>query len=120
MVRNIILAVALAVSACGQRPYTTSTRDLADDADANARSALAQLEELRSKVDDLESSNRRLESRVDELESESASIRASFASHQTWSNGLAQKHNTLLNDFWRYQKWNEQRFASLGRPWESL
>jgi hypothetical protein len=111
--RLLLVAVALSLEACGQQSYSVSTRDLADDADANARNALAQIDDLQSKVEQLEAENRALAGRVDELESQSAD-------HLTWANSLADKHNTLANDFWRYQKWNEQRFASLGRPWESL
>jgi len=111
--RALILAATLLLSACGQPSYTESTRDLADDADANARNALAQIEDLQSKVEQLETENQQLRGRVDTLESQAAE-------HATWANALAEKHNALSNDFWRYQKWNEQRFGSLGRPWESL
>src|SRR5574338_752583 len=111
--RKLVVAAVCLLTACGQPSYRVSTRDLADDADANARNALTQIEELQGKVNQLESDNRTLETRVDQLESQAAD-------HMAWADSLAKKHNSLNNDFWRYQKWNEQRFASLGRPWENL
>jgi chromosome segregation ATPase len=107
-----LVLVLFALSSCGDASRT-STRDLADVADANSRTSLMRIEELRSEVEQLSSDKDDLERKVRELEASDEQIRS-------WSGEIAQKHNQLSDKFWRYQKENEQRFGRLGQQWTLL
>ena len=56
------LALALALAGCGQTPMSKAeeANDLADAAQANARTALSRLEELDGRVSEVEDENRSL------------------------------------------------------------
>ena len=84
MVRAAALIAIILLAACNQSP-ATSTRDLADVADANSRNALVRISDLSSRIEELER----------KVEQQDRLIRAYAASlDEARSN-----HTNLLNTF---------------------
>ena len=72
-------------------------RGAADVADANARSALAEVESLRSRTSDLEATAIRLEGKISELEAEIHRVRQGASSDQAVHDEIYGNLNRLFD-----------------------
>ena len=92
--RLFILVAGLALAGCGPTPMSKAeeANDLADAAQANARTALGRLEEMEGRVSDLEDENRSLKVEIASRESEIATLRAEFEAYKEDSVQWHHKH----------------------------
>ena len=81
---RFIFLAALSLSSCGQTPMgkAEAANDLADAAQANARTALGRIEELDSRISDLEDENRELKADVGTRQNEIEALRSEFESYK--------------------------------------
>jgi chromosome segregation ATPase len=104
--RVLAALVGLALASC--QPPAAATRDVADTADANARQALSQLEEMRAEID-------KRGTEIETLKAQSAMYENRLDTLEEQHEELRKKHNLLNDTFTKYQIENEHRLAETER-----
>jgi len=92
--RGFVLAGALALLGCGETPGQKAEQayDLADAAQANARTALSKGEDHDSRITDLESSHSEQETEIAQLRSDIDSLKSEFDAYKDDSVQWHHKH----------------------------